>query len=137
MQTEIESSPADAKEIKLETREVSANSDNSLVFNITLPKDFHLNPNAPQRFEISTGDRQSIKIANPTQKFKTLPITVPFSTTQTGAANLKAKLTVYYCREDNTGVCLIKRLAWNVPLNVVADKKAVQKVEISANVLEQ
>jgi thiol-disulfide isomerase/thioredoxin len=137
VQTEIESSPSNAKEIKLETKDVAANSDNSLILSISLPKDFHLNPNAPQRFEVSTGDGQRIKIANPTQRFKTLPITVPFSTTQTGAANLKAKLTVYYCREDNTGVCLIKRLAWNVPLNVVADKKAARKVEISANVLEQ
>jgi len=135
VQTEIESSPSsDAKEIKLETKDVAANSDNSLVFNIALPKDFHLNPNAPQRFEILTGDGQRIKIANPTQKFKTLPVVVPFSTLEKGAANLKAKLTVYYCREDNTGVCLIKRLAWNVPLNVVADKKAARKVEISANV---
>ncbi|MDQ3064144.1 MAG: hypothetical protein M3R14_14985, partial [Acidobacteriota bacterium] len=137
VQTEIESSPSDAKEIKLETKDVAASADNSLVLNIALPKDFHLNPNAPQRFEISTGDGQHVKIANPTQKFKTLPVVMPFSTLQTGAANLKAKLTVYYCREDNTGVCLIKRLAWNVPLNVVADKKAARKVEISASVLEQ
>ncbi len=134
VQTEIESSPSDAKEIKLEAKDVAANSDNSLVFNIALPKDFHLNPNAPQRFEISTDDGQRIKITNPTQKFKTLPVVVPFSTLQKGAANLKAKLTVYYCREDNTGVCLIKRLAWNVPLNVVADKKAARKIEISASV---
>jgi hypothetical protein len=135
VQTEIESSPSAVKEIKLETKDVAANSDNSLVFNIALPKDFHLNPNAPQRFEISTDNEQNIKIASPTQKFKTLPVVVPFSTLQKGAANLKAKLTVYYCREDNTGVCLIKRLAWNVPLNVVADKKAAKKVEISASVL--
>jgi DNA-binding beta-propeller fold protein YncE len=135
VQTEIESSPSDAKEIKLEAKDVAANSDNSLIFNIALPKDFHLNPNAPQRYEISTDNGQRIKITNPTQKFKTLPVVVPFLTVQKGAVNLKAKLTVYYCREDNTGVCLIKRLAWNVPLNVVADKKAARKVEISASVL--
>ncbi|MDQ3712612.1 MAG: redoxin domain-containing protein [Acidobacteriota bacterium] len=134
VQTEIENSPSEAKEIKLETKDVATNSNNSLVFNIALPKDFHLNPNAPQRFEISTDDGQRIKIANPTQKFKALPVVIPFSTLQKGAANLKAKLTVYYCREDNTGVCLIKRLAWNVPLNVVADKKASKKVEISVSV---
>ncbi|CAN5632382.1 hypothetical protein BH24ACI1_BH24ACI1_02330 [soil metagenome] len=134
VQTEIESSPSDAKEIKLEAKDVAANSDNSLIFNIALPKDFHLNPNAPQRYEISTDNGQRIKITNPTQKFKTLPVVVPFLTVQKGAVNLKAKLTVYYCREDNTGVCLIKRLAWNVPLNVVADKKAARKIEISASV---
>jgi hypothetical protein len=56
---------------------------------------------------------------------------VPFSATQKGAANLKAKLTIYYCREDNTGVCLIKSLVWNVPVNVVNDKKASNKIEFS------
>jgi len=132
---EIESFASNTPEIKLEARNVAANSNNSLIFNISLPKDFHLNPNAPQRYEISFENGKNAKISSPAQKFKTLPIVVPFQTLQKGAVNLKAKLTLYYCREDNTGVCLIKRLAWNVPLNVVADKKAARKVEISANVL--
>jgi hypothetical protein len=70
------------------------------------------------------------------QKFKTLPVVVPFQATQKGTTNLKAKLTVYYCREDNTGVCLVKSLVWNVPVNIVADKKASNKIEISASVYE-
>lgn len=132
--SEIESIAPNSNEIKLETKNVAANAGNSLIFNINLPEGFHLNPNAPQRYEISVENGKNIKIANPSQKFKTLPITVPFSATQNGAANLKAKLTVYYCREDNTGVCLIKSLVWNVPVNVVADKKAPRKIEISASV---
>jgi hypothetical protein len=133
-QTETESSAPNSKEVKLESKTVAANSANSLVFNIKLPEGFHLNPNAPQRYEISTADGKSVKIAAPSQKFKTLPLVVPFQTIQKGTAILKAKLTVYYCREDNTGVCLIKTLLWNVPLNVVADKNAAKKVEISASV---
>ncbi|MCY7377591.1 MAG: redoxin domain-containing protein, partial [Pyrinomonadaceae bacterium] len=71
--TETESSTPNAKETKLATKTVAANSANSLIFNIKMPEGFHLNPNAPQRYEISTTDEKSIKIANPTQKFKTLP----------------------------------------------------------------
>jgi len=133
-QIEVENSLPNSKEIKLEAQTVAANQKSSLVFNIKLPEGFHLNPNAPQKYEISVDDGQNIKIINPAQKFKTLPLVVPFSTVQKGAANLKAKLTVYYCREDNTGVCLIKSLVWNVPINVVTDKKASNKIEISATI---
>jgi len=132
-ETETVTAP-NSNEIKLETKTVAANANNSLVFNINLPEGFHLNPNAPQRYEISVENGGNIKIANPAQKFKSLPVVVPFAATDKGAANLKAKLTIYYCREDNTGVCLIKSLVWNVPVNVVADKKASNKIEISASV---
>ncbi|MDQ3041043.1 MAG: redoxin domain-containing protein [Acidobacteriota bacterium] len=132
-ESEIVTAP-NSNEIKLEAQTVAANAINSLIFNIKLPEGFHLNPNAPQRYEISVENGENVKIANPAQKFKTLPVVVPFAAKSKGAANLKARLTIYYCREDNTGVCLIKSLGWNVPLNVVADKKASNKIEISANV---
>lgn len=132
--TETEAAAPNANEIKLAAQTVAANAQNALTFNVKLPEGFHLNPNAPQRYEISIENGQNIKIAAPTQKFKTLPVVVPFSATQKGAANLKAKLTIYYCREDNTGVCLIKSLVWSVPVNVVNGKKASNKIEISATV---
>ncbi len=134
VQAESESSGLNSKEIKLAAKDIAAGANNSLIFNIKLPEGFHLNPNAPQKYEISVAQGRNVKVANPTQKFKTLPVVVPFSATGKGAANLKAKLTVYYCREDNTGVCLIKSLAWNVPVNIVAGKKAANKIEISATV---
>ena len=136
VQSETDSSAPNSKEIRLESKNVAVNSANSLVFNIKLPDGFHLNPNAPQKYEISTADGKFVKIGVPSQKFKTLPVVVSFQTLSKGAANLKAKLTVYFCREDNTGVCMIKTLLWNVPLNVVTDKNAAKKVEISASVSE-
>jgi sugar lactone lactonase YvrE len=134
IESETETAAPNSKEIKLDAKEIAVSANNSLIFNIKLPEGFHLNPNAPQRYEISVENNQSVKIANPIQKFKKLPVIVPFQTTQKGAANLKAKLTIYYCREDNTGVCLVKSIAWKVPINVVGDKKAANKIEISANV---
>ncbi len=120
--------------IKLEAREIADNAENSLVFNIKLPEGFHLNPNAPQRYEISLEGAESIKIENPKQKFKDLPLVVPFQTIKAGTENIKASLTIYYCREDNTGVCLIKTLAWNVPVKIVENKKDSNKIELSAKV---
>ncbi|MEP7039627.1 MAG: thioredoxin-like domain-containing protein [Acidobacteriota bacterium] len=127
------SSP-NANETKLEIQKISANQANSLVFNLNLPEGYHLNPNAPQRYEVSVESGQNVKIANPKEKFKQLPLVLPFQAEKIGAATLKAKLTVYYCREDNTGTCRIKTLVWKIPINVVADKKAASKIEISAGV---
>ncbi|MBA2495433.1 MAG: redoxin domain-containing protein [Acidobacteria bacterium] len=123
-----------ANETELETQKISVNAANSLVFNIGLPEGYHLNPNAPQRYEVLLENGQNVKIANAKERFKKLPLIVPFQTDKKGAAMLKAKLTVYYCREDNTGTCLIKTLIWKIPLDVVADRKVSSKVEISGNV---
>ncbi len=131
---EITSVSPNLKEINLKEQIVAANAKNSLIFDVKLPKDFHLNPNAPQRYEISFADGENVKIENPQSKFKELPLTIPFQTAKTGAAKLTAKLTIYYCREDNTGVCLIKTLVWNAPLKIVKDENASEKVKLSAEV---
>ena len=123
-----------SKEITLGAQEVAANSQNSLVFNLKLPAGFHLNKDAPQRYDISLLNGQNIKIANPKQKFTTLPVVVPFSTAGKGSATLRAKLNVYFCREDNTGTCQIKTLVWKIPIIVANEKKASKKIEIPADV---
>ena len=127
-----DSSP-NINENELKIQNVSINSTNSLVFNLNLPEGYHLNPNAPQRYEVSVEKGSNVKINNPKEKFKKLPLILPFQTNKSGAATLKAKLTVYYCREDNTGTCRIKTLAWKIPINVVADKKRSSKIDISAS----
>ncbi len=134
LKSETNDSLPNKNEIKLETQKISANQVSSLIFNLNLPEGYHLNPNAPQRYEIVIESGKNIKIANPKEKFTKLPLNLSFQTNQTGAAMLKAKLTVYYCREDNTGTCLIKTLVWKIPINVAADKKAASKIEISASV---
>jgi hypothetical protein len=47
---------------------------------------------------------------------------------------LRAKISVYYCREDNTGTCQIKTIVWKIPVNIASGKKASNKIEISAAV---
>ncbi len=131
---ETESAAPNLKEIKIDAREVSANAANTLVFNIGLPEGFHLNKDAPNRYDISIENGKNIKITNPAQKFSKIPLNVSFQATKVGSADLKAKLTVYYCREDNTGTCNIKTLAFRVPLKITANKKAAAKIELSASV---
>ncbi|MGI9034685.1 MAG: hypothetical protein ACR2GD_01480, partial [Pyrinomonadaceae bacterium] len=92
---------------------------------------YHLNTDAPNRYEM-TGENVKVTVAP--QKFSKLPLTIPFQTTKTGDANLKAKLTVYYCREDNTGVCMIKTLAWQIPIKVSSDNGARTKIELTENI---
>jgi DNA-binding beta-propeller fold protein YncE len=123
-----------SKEITTEAQTISANAQSSLVFNIKLPEGFHLNKDAPQRYEISLVRGQNIKILNPKQKFTKLPIVVPFSAAQKGLATLRAKVSVYYCREDDTGTCQIKTLVWKIPVQVAPSKKSSNKIEISSAV---
>lgn len=131
---EAENVSPNLKEIKTDTREVATNSSGALTFNINLPKGFHLNTAAPNRYDVSIENGGNIKITNPAQKFSKIPLTINFQTANAGSSELRAKLTVYYCREDNTGTCHIKTLAFRVPLKVTASKKTAAKIELSASV---
>jgi hypothetical protein len=121
------------KEFTADLQNVSATKTVSLNFNIKLPDGYHLNVNAPNRFEIS-GENENIKFAKKSNKFNILPLSIPFQTLQSGETNLKAKLTIFYCREDNTGECLIKTLVWQVPLKISNEKTAPSKIELNGSV---
>ena len=134
VQNVAETVSPNAKEITTEIKEISINLPTSLNFQINLPKDFHLNPDAPNRYEISVEDGKNITFANAKQKFGQLPLAIPIQVNQAGTTTLKAKITVYYCREDNTGTCLIKTLIWKIPLKVIDDNKLTNKVDLIGNV---
>lgn len=132
-ENQTESFSPNLKEIKSDGQSVSANQNVTLSFNIKLPDGYHLNVNAPNRIEISS-ENENIKIEKRSQKFNALPLVIPIQSLKTGETNLKAKLTVYYCREDNTGECLIKTLAWQIPVKVSNEKPAQTKIELNASV---
>lgn len=123
-----------AKEITAELKQVAVNSQNSLNFQVNLPKDFHLNADAPNRYEIMVEDGKNVTFATAKQKFDKLPLTIPFQSNAAGESTVKAKLTVYYCREDNTGTCMIKTLIWKIPLKVVDEKSVMGKVDLSGSI---
>ena len=125
------------KENKTEIKELAQGAQSALQVQIKLPQGFHLNQSAPNRYEISADDAGIIKIDGGAQKFSALPLNIPFQTIRTGGASVKIKLTVYYCREDNTGVCLIKTLVWQVPLKVSASKKTAAPIVLQETLLEK
>ncbi|CAN5290139.1 hypothetical protein BH10ACI1_BH10ACI1_03640 [soil metagenome] len=116
--------------IKNPVQEITANTENSLVFDLKFPEAYHLNSNAPNRYEITMETGEIIKIANAKQKFTSVPLTVSFQALKKGTTVLHAKINVYFCREDNTGVCLIKTLQWEIPLKIVSNKTAANRVEL-------
>ncbi len=122
--------------IKFPVQELGLKGQNSLNFNFDFPEGYHLNTSDPNRYEITFENAKQIKIDNAKQKFNKLPLTVPFQALKQGASVMKAKLIVYYCREDNTGVCLIKTFAWEIPLKIVSGKNAPHRIELKETLKE-
>ena len=127
-----------AEEIKLAPQRIHT-GDGALSINVELPAGYHLNPTAPQRFQVSVEQGcEALPIdpenASRSTKGMRLPIRVPFGIKGAGAAEIRASFTFVYCREDNTGTCRIKTLVWRAPVEVVADVNAPTEIRLSASV---
>lgn len=122
-----------AEEIKLPSQQLRAGADSALVINVDLPEGYHLNPAAPQRYSVSV-DNKTITIdeknARRSSKDLKLPVRVPLQLVGQGAANLHVQITLFYCREDNTGTCRIKTLVWSAPVEVSADTAAPTELRL-------
>jgi hypothetical protein len=79
----------------------------------------------------------SIDVENATRTAKDLqlPLRIPLHAPGTGAARLRIRLTLFYCREDNTGTCRIKTLVWQAPVEVTNDAKAPNEVKVQGKLL--
>jgi thiol-disulfide isomerase/thioredoxin len=135
--TNSEAAP-NAEEIKQPLQRLRA-GEATISINVELPAGYHLNPTAPQHYKISTGDgAKSLQISEPDAARSTkglqLPIRVPIKASPAAAAELHASFTFVYCREDNTGTCRIKTLAWRVPVEVVNDPGAVNEINLLGKV---
>jgi thiol-disulfide isomerase/thioredoxin/DNA-binding beta-propeller fold protein YncE len=138
-----------SEEIVLASQRLRANQEGTLVVQVDLPAGYHLNPMAPQRYRVSVesgvqqvrlvsssvtrftgGDREVKK----TSKNLRLPLRVPFRAGEAGKAELRVQLTLFYCREDNTGTCRIKTLVWRAPIEVVTDNVASNEIKIQGRV---
>jgi len=140
--SETEAGP-NTQEIQLETQPVRAGSDGSLIIAVDLPSGFHLNPMAPHRYRISvekgeqefalmSGAAGRARELRETTKSLKLPLRIPFSAPAPGSAELKIQLTLFYCREDNTGTCRIKTLVWLAPVSFVKDPAAPTELRVSS-----
>jgi hypothetical protein len=122
MQALENASGPNAEELKVPAQKLRAGAAGTLQIDVELPAGYHLNPLAPQRYKVSV-DGKSLavdeKVAAKSAKDLKLPIVVPLS-----------QVTLFYCREDNTGTCRIKTLVWQVPIEVTNDTSAPTDVKV-------
>ena len=122
-----------AEEVKTSAQKLRAGANAFLHIEVDLPAGYHLNPMAPQRYKISV-DGKSLSVdekqASRTAKDLKLPLRIPVSATSAGPSTVRAQVTLFYCREDNTGTCRIKTLVWQVPVEVTNDANAPTEVKL-------
>jgi thiol-disulfide isomerase/thioredoxin len=126
------------EKIKLISQKLKT-GDGSLTINVQLPAGYHLNPAAPHRYKVSVeSGAKSLAIdpqtAEGSARNPSLPIRVPVRASSPGAAALNVAFTFVYCRQDNTGVCRIKTLRWQVPVEIVADTDAPPEITLNGKV---
>lgn len=127
-----------SEEIKVPKQQLRAGTDGALVIDVELPAGYHLNPAAPQRYNVTVNDGKAISIeaalAKRSAKDLSLPVRVPLQLASAGSATLRVQLTLFYCREDNTGTCRIKTLVWSAPVEVVADSSAPGELKVQGSI---
>ena len=146
-------SAPNSEEIKLAPQRLRAGGEGALVVDVALPAGYHLNPSAPQRYRVSVESGLSLltvgndpnagapagreKTVASTAKGLRLPLRVTLGALGAGTAELRVQLTLYYCREDNTGTCQIKTLVWRAPVEVTADPEAPREIRAQGKVEAQ
>jgi thiol-disulfide isomerase/thioredoxin len=153
---ESESAGPNAEEFKLPTQRIALSGDDgaSLSFDVALPAGYHVNASAPNRYraEVLSGDAH-LRIKDTggftsswTEKDGAkwvevkskgglrLPVRLGLKTLAPGEAELRIRLTLYYCREDDTGTCRIKTLVWRVPVEVTDAAGATREITLHAKV---
>jgi hypothetical protein len=126
-----------AEETKVAPQRLRAGIDGTLVIKVELPAGYHLNPAAPQRYRVGFETETKALTLEPrtsrgSSKDLRFPLRVPLRATTKGAANLLVQLTIFYCREDNTGTCRIKTLLFRVPVQATDAQDAPAEIEVSA-----
>ena len=122
-----------AEEVKVDSQQLRAGANSHLEIDVELPAGYHLNPMAPQRYKISVEGKSVAveeKVAARSSKDLKLPLRVPLNAVSAGTAEIRAQVTLFYCREDNTGTCRIKTLVWRAPIEVTSDTSAPTAVKL-------
>ena len=140
-----------AEELKPAPQRLAAGARGTLVVDVRLPEGHHLNPSAPQRYAVAvesgrehltlgeaettrTSGRERLYEARLTSKSLSLPVRLPLDALAPGASALSVRLTLFYCREDNTGVCRIRTLLWRAPVEVTDAPDAPREIRLEGKV---
>src|SRR5262249_34541390 len=136
-----------AEQIKVPKQRLRAASEGAIVVDVDLPAGYHLNSAAPQRFKasIEAGPEhiafgsdpkgRNDKVLSQTSKDLRLPLRVPVRALSPGNGELRIQLTIFYCREDNTGACQIRTVVWTAPVEVVSETNASNEIRVQAKLV--
>ncbi|MDQ3743359.1 MAG: redoxin domain-containing protein [Acidobacteriota bacterium] len=143
---ESDSAGPNAEEFKAAPQRLAVGGDAALVLDASLPAGYHLNPSAPHRYLVSVeGGQGTLALVgssgegSPTMKRGggkelRLPFRIPLRALAPGASELRVRLTLYYCREDNTGTCKVKTLVWRAPVEVTNEVGAAREIKLQGKV---
>ncbi|MCS7310199.1 MAG: thioredoxin-like domain-containing protein [Armatimonadetes bacterium] len=104
--------------IQAQTQQVSP-GEVELVFNLSLPAGYKLNPLATSRLEIQPVPTNSVEgLPKEGIAIHALPLRVPLTVRADGSLQVTAE--IYYCQSGKEALCYFKQLQWRVPLKVAA-----------------
>jgi hypothetical protein len=132
----------DGEAITMPLQTVKAGAEGKLVINFQLPTGYKLNPAAPVEYAVHVGG-DGLQVPNSGWSLSVhaieLPLTVPFQTLPgTHRVDLAIEATFYWCREDNTGVCMIQSTRWHVPVETSeTDESRLLSVSTTAELVDQ
>lgn len=123
------------EEIKIPPQRLRSGIGASLIISIDMPDGYHLNPAALQRYKVTLENDTSAlaldaKTAIRSIRDLKLPVQVPLQVVNKGSAGLRIQLTLFYCREDNTGTCRIKTLVFRAPVEVTDEEEAPREIKV-------
>ena len=106
--------------IQVAPQQVRADRPGQLLIDLHFPDGYHLNPRAPLQYSIDVRG-QGIHIAETDRgrhvHAPLLPLVIPFQASAgTHQTTATVDMTFYYCRGDDTGVCVMQSVRWQVPL---------------------
>jgi thiol-disulfide isomerase/thioredoxin len=141
-----------ASEADAPAQRLAVGDGGALVLDVALPAGHHLNTAAPNRYKVFTEEgRYYITFGKPgnvpanatpahpvgvsdTAKDMRLPLRIDLRGLEPGHVSLRVEVTLYYCREDETGVCRVKTLLWRVPVEVTDAAGAPREIVLRAKV---
>lgn len=122
----------EAETLQVSPQQVKAGAAGQFLIALQFPAGYHLNPRAPLQYRIAISG-EGIHLADTDRRqhpiAPTLPLVIPFQASAgTHQSTATIDMTFYYCREDDTGVCVIQSVRWQVPLQTAPDHPTSQIV---------
>lgn len=113
---------AEEETIIVPVQQVKAGVAGHLRIDLHFPTGYHLNPRAPLQYSVQvTGAGLNIAAQDRERQLlaPSLPLTIPFQTAMSHHDTaVDIDLTFYYCRADDTGVCVIQSVRWHALLHI-------------------